>query len=304
MAIRGNRIYHVNSNCSDLDRSVLFYEALGLTRVLRTVPSRAQSGLAFGLDEVSWDAWMMHSDDGMGGLSLDLLEWKIPSPIGIPPSTTGEPGFNRLVVATADLDGAITKALDSGGTLVGGPVRVATDGVSGRVAMMLDPDGVAVQLVEGDRTSIVQVVVNCADIEESLTYYRDVMGLRPFGPVETVSQPAKLHGLDHDGLMKSVVLADAGSVFTVALVEWIDPCVRVETRVPSANELGLFRMAWSTEDCAHDEEIVRAAGSVPFAPTGELSVGDNLPLLLVLFWPGPNGECLEVIEVTGRSGAL
>jgi catechol 2,3-dioxygenase-like lactoylglutathione lyase family enzyme len=304
MAIRGNRIYHVNSNCSDLDRSVLFYEALGLTRVLRTVPSRAQSGLAFGLDEVSWDAWMMHSDDGMGGLSLDLLEWKIPAPIGTAPATTGEPGFNRLVFATRDLDETIARAQDSGGTLVGGPVRDGTGGDARRVAMMLDPDGVAVQLVEGDRTSIVQVIVNCSDIEVSLSYYRDVMGLRPVGPVETVSHPGELHGLDRDGSMKTVVLADAGSVFTVALVEWIDPHVQVEPRVPSANELGLFRMAWSTEDCGHDEEVVRAAGSVPFAPTGELSVGDDLPLLLVLFWPGPNGECLEVIEVTGRSGAL
>ena len=57
-------------------------------------------------------------------------------------------------------------------------------------------------------------------------------------------------------------------------------------------------MAWSTDDCARDEAAIRAAGSRPFAPTGELSVGDHLPLLLVLFWPGPDGECLELIQVT------
>jgi glyoxylase I family protein len=304
MAIRGNRIYHVNSNCSDLDRSVLFYEALGLTRVLRTVPSRSQSGSAFGLDEVAWDAWMMHSDDGMDGLSLDLLEWKVPAPTGTPPTTTGEPGFNRLVISTPDLDGTVAKACAAGGSLIGGPMSVATPDTTHRVTMLVDPDGVAVQLVEGDRVSIAQVVVNCADIDASLAYYRDIMGLRPTGPVEIVSQPARLHGLDQDGSIKAVVLADAGSVFTVALVEWVDPLVPSETRIPFANELGLFRMAWSTDDCAGDEAVVRAAGSVPFAPTGELSVGDDLPLLLVLFWPGPNGECLEVIEVTDRSGAL
>src|SRR5262249_26449599 len=74
--------------------------------------------------------------------------------------------------------------------------------------------------------------------------------------------------------------------------------------VRRANELGLFRMAWSTDDCARDEAIVRAAGSQPFAPTGSLSVGDDLPRLQVLFWPGPSGECLELIEVTTRSGVL
>jgi hypothetical protein len=63
-------------------------------------------------------------------------------------------------------------------------------------------------------------------------------------------------------------------------------------------------MAWSTTDCAADEAVIRAAGSTPFVPTEELSVGDQFPLLLVLFWPGPNGECLELIETTDRSGAL
>lgn len=43
--------------------------------------------------------------------------------------------------------------------------------------------------------------------------------------------------------------------------------------------------------------IITNAYSGPFAPTSELSVGDHLPLLLVLFWPGPDGECLELIEV-------
>ena len=75
-------------------------------------------------------------------------------------------------------------------------------------------------------------------------------------------------------------------------------------RVRRANELGIFRMAWSTGDCAADEAVVRAAGSEPLAPTGTLSVGEDMPLLLVLFWPGPNGECLELIEVTDRPGSL
>ena len=90
----------------------------------------------------------------------------------------------------------------------------------------------------------------------------------------------------------------------MALVQWLDPAPVGPVRVRGANELGLFRMAWSTADCAGDEAIVRAAGSVPFAPTGTLSVGEEIPLLLVLFWPGPNGECLELIELTDRSGSL
>ena len=113
MAIQGNRIYHCNSNCSDLDRAVVFYEALGLRRVLRTVPSKSQSGSAFGLDEVAWDAWIMHSDDGLDGLSLDLLEWKTPLPTGTPPGLDGEPGYNRLMITTPDLEATIRRAVEA-----------------------------------------------------------------------------------------------------------------------------------------------------------------------------------------------
>jgi catechol 2,3-dioxygenase-like lactoylglutathione lyase family enzyme len=268
------------------------------------VPSAAQSGVAFGLDEVAWDAWMMHSDDGMNGLSLDLLEWTVPAPAGVPAALDGEPGFNRLMITTPDLEATIERAVTAGGRLVGGPVEVE-EGPNGPVlAMVLDPDGVPVQLLAAERTSIAQVVINCADIDASMTYYTDVMGLTVQHPVSEMVWTRSLFGTETDIRVRATVLADAGSVFTVALVQWLDPEPAAGVRVRAANELGLFRMAWSTADCAGDEAIVRAAGSTPFAPTGELSVGDDLPLLEVLFWPGPNGECLEVIEVTDRSGSL
>jgi len=304
MAIQGNRIYHCNSNCSDLAVSVAFYEALGLHRVLRTVPSKNQSGSAFGLNEVAWDAWILHSDDGLDGLSLDLLEWKTPLPTGTAPGLDGEPGYNRLMITTPDLDATIDRAVAAGGTLVGGPVEVEAGPERPRLAMVLDPDGVPVQLLQSDKTSIAQVVVNCADIEESIAYYRDVMGLKPiFEPTE-MEWTKDLFGGETDKRVRGAILADAGSVFTVALIQWLDPAPKTAVRVRGANELGIFRMAWSTTDCAADEAVVRAAGSTPFVPTEELSVGDDLPLLLVLFWPGPNGECLELIETTNRSGAL
>ena len=304
MAIQGNRIYHCNSNCSDLDVAVAFYEALGLRRVLRTVPSKNQSGSAFGLDEVAWDAWILHSDDGLDGLSLDLLEWKTPLPTGTAPGLDGEPGYNRLMMKTPDLDATLERAVAAGGTLVGGPIDVEAGPERPRLAMVLDPDGVPIQLLQADKTSIAQVVVNCADIDESIAYYRDVMGLNPiFDPTE-MEWTKELFGGDTDKRVRGAILADAGSVFTVALVQWLDPAPKTAVRVRGANELGLFRMAWSTTDCAADEAVVRAAGSIPFLPTEELSVGDEFPLLLVLFWPGPNGECLELIETTDRSGAL
>ncbi|CAB4633444.1 unannotated protein [freshwater metagenome] len=208
------------------------------------------------------------------------------------------------MMTTPDLDATLERAVAAGGTLVGGPIDVEAGPERPRLAMVLDPDGVPIQLLEADKTSIAQVVVNCADIDESIAYYRDVMGLNPIFDPTVMEWTKELFGGDTDKRVRGAILADAGSVFTVALVQWLDPAPKTAVRVRGANELGLFRMAWSTTDCAADEAVVRAAGSIPFLPTEELSVGDEFPLLLVLFWPGPNGECLELIETTDRSGAL
>lgn len=304
MPISASRIYHVNSNCTELERSARFYEALGLRRVTRTVPLRPQPGDAFGLDEVAWDAWILQSDDGLDGLSLDLLEWTTPSPTGAPTDLDGEPGYNRLVLEVSDLDATVTAAVERGGSVVGGPIAVDAGGATMRIAMLRDPDGVPVQLVEGASNRILHVVVNCPDIDESLAYYRDVLGLGPMGPVEQMTWKGSLFGREDDIEVRGAVVSDAGSTFAVALVQWLDPAPVGPVRVRAANEIGLFRMAWSTADCAGDEAVIRAAGSVPLAPTGPLSVGEEIPLLLVLFWPGPAGECLELIELTDRSGSL
>lgn len=304
MPISASRIYHVNSNCTDLERSATFYEALGLRKVTRTVPLRPQPGDAFGLEQVAWDAWILQSDDGLDGLSLDLLQWTTPGPTGSPTDLDGEPGYNRLVFEVTGLDDAISGAVAAGGAIVGGPVAIDTPAGNIRIAILRDPDGVPVQLVEGSSNRILHVVVNCLDLDEALSYYCDVLGMQPMGGIDELTWMGELFGRASDIDVRGAMVSDAGSRFTVALVQWLDPAPSGPVRVRGANEVGLFRMAWSTADCAADEAVIRAAGSVPFAPTGTLSVGEEIPLLLVLFWPGPNGECLELIELTDRSGSL
>lgn len=303
MPVSASRIFHCNVNCSSLETSLGFYEALGLTKVIRTVPSKHQNGNAFGLDVVAWDAWMMHSDDGMDGLSLDLLQWLTPEPVGSAQDVNGESGFNRLVFYCRDINAAVAKSVVAGGSLISEPITFETGHHPVTVAMVRDPDGLPVQLVQGEKNSIAQIVVNCVDLDESVAYYRDVMGLQTLMPPMEQTWPGVLFGRAGDIKVQAALLRDPGSVFVVALVQWPEG-ERTAARERKANELGLFRMAWSTPDCASDERVIRAAGSVPFVATEELSVGDDLPLLLVLFWPGPNGECLELIETTNRSGAL
>jgi catechol 2,3-dioxygenase-like lactoylglutathione lyase family enzyme len=105
MPIAPTRIFHVNVNCSDLDRSLAFYtELVGLTRATRTTPGSPQPGGAFGLDLVQWDAWILKGDAGYESPVLDLLEWKVPAPCGRPAVDPTATGFNRLGFTTPDLD--------------------------------------------------------------------------------------------------------------------------------------------------------------------------------------------------------
>jgi hypothetical protein len=75
MSLACTRCYHVDVNCSDLDRSLAWYgETLGLTTLVRTTPAEPQPGAAFGLDLVQWDAWILQGAAGHSGLVLDLLQ--------------------------------------------------------------------------------------------------------------------------------------------------------------------------------------------------------------------------------------
>ena len=60
------RLFHVNVNCSDLERSRRFYtEGLGLAIGAHTAPETTQPGAAFGLDRARWDASILLGPRGL-----------------------------------------------------------------------------------------------------------------------------------------------------------------------------------------------------------------------------------------------
>ena len=181
MAVGPLRFFHVNVNCSDLERSLGFYRDLvGLRTTVRTRPERPQPGRAFGLQEVQWDAWIMAGDDAPEGVVLDLLEWEVPRPEGSPPASVTELGFGRLCVLTDDLAGLHRRLTEAGHDVWSPPGRVDL-GAEGMAAPELflcsDPDGTAVQFVQADSTRLAHVNINCSDLERSRHFYCDVLGL-------------------------------------------------------------------------------------------------------------------------------
>ncbi len=100
MSLDFSAVVHVNVNCSELDRSLAFYrDALGLIPLSHTAPI-PQDGAGFGMPgPVQWDAWIIHDDRGLAAQGIDLLEWKLPPPVGVP-ATANELGLSRLLLAT------------------------------------------------------------------------------------------------------------------------------------------------------------------------------------------------------------
>jgi len=139
-------VFHVNVNCTNLDRALAFYrDELGLTPLTRTTPSGPQPGEAFGLQRVQWDAWILTGPDGLEGVALDLLEWQVP-----PPRHAADPGGLQRLRLSAPLDAPRPTA---------------------------DPDGTAVEVTPGPSPRLSGLVVGCADVGASAAFYADVVGL-------------------------------------------------------------------------------------------------------------------------------
>lgn len=141
-------VQHCNVNCLELDRSLAFYrDELGLAPLVRTHPE-PQDGSGFGIDgPAQWDAWML--SDGRANPVIDLLEWKVPAPVGRPIDADGI-GLAALRLEVPDLDGPSTTS---------------------------DPDGTHLELRPGNAPRFTGVVVNVADVGASREWYERVLGL-------------------------------------------------------------------------------------------------------------------------------
>jgi len=301
MPIGATRIFHINVNCSDLERSLRFYrDLLGLEATAHTYP-QPQPGGAFGLDTAQWDAWILADGRGLdAGVAVDLLEWQVPRPTGRPYPSVANLGFGRLCLLTTDVEAAHTR-LTAAGVDCWSPPASFELGVEGmapvRAFVCSDPDGTAVQLVQGDAGRLVHVNVNCSDLERSRSFYVDVVGLRPTARSNPGPQDGRPFRLGDQVEWDAWFLEDprGDAVFFVDLVEWKRP---TPTGAPYdvANHLGMYRMALLTDDLDRDYEALRHDGVRSVTPPADLDMGPGLPHLRALLFPDPDGTMLELIE--------
>jgi catechol 2,3-dioxygenase-like lactoylglutathione lyase family enzyme len=306
-------VMHVNVNCSDLERSLAFYrDVIGLVPAAHTNPP-PQRGfpMTFGQagaessqaapDEIQWDAWMLQDARGFAGPSVDLLRWQVPPPVGQPYADPNHIGFARLGVLVPDAEVAHRAASDAGWRCLSGPGDVPVDSEQeARILVVLDPDGVRVELVEQPAMASPQLMfvdVNCSNHARSLEWYERVLGLEVRGRWGPGRIRGDVNGIPGDVEYEVAYLFPPGQeAFGIDLVQWHRPAP-VGRTYASANHVGLYRIAFMVDDirACHDE--LRRQG-VECPPPVWLDMGPEIPIdgVFALFFPDPDGACLELIE--------
>jgi lactoylglutathione lyase len=291
------KFFHVNINCTDLARSRRFYtDGLGLTDGVRTRVDTAQPGDAFGLDEARWDAWILVGPRAFEGGAIDLLEWQTPPPDGSAPGALNEQGFQRIGVSVPDLDATLTAIAAAGGAAWSAPKRHDLGGGrSVRLVMVNDPDGVAIELIEGRPSALSFVAVTCADLERSRAFY-ERLGFSIVARFRSGGDDGShVHIVGSYAMDEIMLQAPAAGDVTLLLVEFSHPVLHPVAPRP-ANAVGMWRAAFVVADLDAAYRAITEAGIAPISPPMAMAMGEGLPELRFFCFRGPDGESLELIE--------
>jgi catechol 2,3-dioxygenase-like lactoylglutathione lyase family enzyme len=302
MSLGDARLFHVNVNCSDLERSRRFYtEGLGLEIGAHTAPAETQPGTAFGLARARWDASILLGPRGYDGGAIDLLEWHEPPPAGSPPARLLDTGFQRLGLRVPDLDAALARVGALGGCGWSEPFSHAlADGGDIRLVLVDDPDGTAIELVEAGRSTVSPstvsfVAITCADLDRSRAFYRS-LGFREVARYPSQNPDGAHLRIDGPVAMDEVVLSAPGGGEVLVMLAGFRTPGCVETGPRAANTLGMWRAAFLVADLdAAVAELALARVDTISAPV-TMAMGPNLPMLRFVCFRGPDDEVLELIE--------
>ena len=287
---------HANVNCSDLDASERFYvECLELTPRWRTEPSHVQDGAGFGMPgaPVQWEGAILTDRRGLRGPAVDLLRWIEPATEGAPYATLSHLGFRALQFTVEELE-RISARLDAAGLVVNRRTYRDDHGRVQAVVTTRDPGETAIELVGGAAaTTYAGVRVNCSDLDRSVDWYRNALGLAaaPNRVVDVLDADDAVVGRFRAA---DVFVPHHPRSFRLELTEWIDP---EPAGAPYAvgNHAGVYRVALTVDDIDVAHADLRHA--LPDAPPPvTVDLGETLGPMRALFFTDPDGCVVELLE--------
>lgn len=139
---------HVSITCRDLERSVRFYEALGLD-VIKRIGEVEEEGIAhaFQLPRGHLAVVYLAAPKATGKMFIDLVQWLEPPSTGESYPALNHVGLNRIAFRVSDIDATTAALRERGITFLSREPQTFGQGI--RSIVTADPDGVFIQLIEG-----------------------------------------------------------------------------------------------------------------------------------------------------------
>jgi glyoxylase I family protein len=139
---------HVSITCRDLERSVQFYETLGL-KVIKRLGEVKEEGIArgFQLPAGRLAVAYLAPSNASSSMFIDLVQWLEPPSTGEPYPVLNHVGLNRIAFRVSDLEATTAALQEQGITFLTREPQVFGEGI--RCIVTTDPDGVFIQLIEG-----------------------------------------------------------------------------------------------------------------------------------------------------------
>lgn len=295
-----DRVMHVNLNVRSADRSEAFYsEVFGLTvrAVTDGAPFDGQQLQLPGM--VSNDCRLMYDWRGpRSSPSVEIMEWRRPPPIGTPHPGLSAPGIQAIAFEVDDLGSVRRRIEAAGGSVLGtGPSCVLPE--AAEAVTILDPDGVRVEVSEYSRLArrpptFRGLALTTMEPESSYRFYtqvgfqdyvartspdviRGVLGTTEAAPVRRLSSPEDV------------------PPFCLALCTVTGPGTG-EQGYPSANHVGLFRMALRVDNVRAAIDEVSPLGISVRGPYPVQLTGTRIEPLMIGFMTDPNGVVVEFVE--------
>jgi catechol 2,3-dioxygenase-like lactoylglutathione lyase family enzyme len=144
------RIFHFNINCTNLDRTLAFYELLGFKVILdfRDGMKSQEMAEAFGLNVADLKGVHLRLGENESATRIDLLEFVNPAPEGKPYPALNYTGVARVCLKTVNIRGMYEQLKAKGVKFISEPKKLP--GTEVTIVCFKDPDGTFLELLEGD----------------------------------------------------------------------------------------------------------------------------------------------------------
>ncbi|HEY1966392.1 MAG TPA: VOC family protein [Pseudonocardia sp.] len=290
------RFLHVNLNTRDVERATAFYAAVaGLTTVMRTKPVPTR-GEVFGVEGIVLArAHFLYDQRGpRRAPALELVQWDEPKTWGSAYPDPTRPGLHALCLTAPDPSAAARIAADTGGTVIAeGPTTIRP----GHGVVVLDPDGVQVEIAPADGPSVFAGIrLHCTDLDKTIDWYGKV-GFGLVTAPEEVEWPGA--GFRVPGSVRAraatLALPEDRDQFTVRVLQLLDP-EPAGASYPAGPHVGMFRSALRVEDIAAGCDRLREAGVDVVGPKAYRLAGTKVGDMKIAFVTDPDGVLAELIE--------